>query len=275
MTDITQLDELFDKAKELESYIGQSQIVLKTLITAKEDAGTIIRSLSQKQDELTRLQQDISGYLKTLQTISQKAEALLNPMRDQKKELEILTKKVEEGISGFDGLVQQRLGELTEGVETKLKDLAATLDSSVATARTNLDAGIADLLQKQDALAKNISQRIEKGEKTAEAQRAVLEQQKVILDQERKEVAETRKAIQDLKGMLEKYKEDLHGAMAKQKEELNALADRHHQELSAAIKELSDKHVKVLEKDNAQIKSTLNSIISKLENVKFKKLLGL
>jgi chromosome segregation ATPase len=269
MPDITQLDDLFEKAKEIESYVGQSQIILKSLITAKEDAGAIIRSLSQKQDELTHLQGDISGYLQTLQSLSQKAEAVLNPMGDQKKELDALSKKVDEGVSGIDGLIQQRLGEFSKKLESKLMDLTTMMDTAAATSKKNLDAGIADLVQKQDALAKNLTQRIEKEEKTS------ADTLKAATEQEKKETAELRKAIQDLKGLLDRFREDVQKVMAKQKEELDALADKRHQELSATVKELSDKHIKVLEKDSAQIKSTLNSVISKLGNVKFKKLLGL
>ncbi len=279
MTDITQLDDIFEKAKEIESYVGQSQIILKSLITAKEDAGAIIRSLSQKQDELTRLQQDIGGYLTTLQTVSQKAEALLTPMEDQKKELVDLAKKVEEGIAGIDGLIQQRLAEHSEQDEAKHKDITAALDTAVSTVRKDVDEEITGAIRKEDELLKNISQRIEKDEKVVETQRTVLETQKTVLEQEKKEAADLRKAIHDLKGMLDKFrgdlKEEINGALTKQKEELTTGLDKRYQELNTSIKDLSDKHIKALEKDNTQIKSTLNSIISKLGNVKFKKILGL
>ncbi len=269
MADITQLDELFDKAKDLESYVGQSQIILKSLITAKEDATVIIRSLSQKQDELTRLQGDISGYLKSLQALSQKADAILSPMGDQKKELDELSKKVNEGISGIDGLIQEHLGEFARKFETKMMDLTTMMDTAAATSKKNLDTGIADLVQKQEALAKNLAQRLEKEEKTA------AETLRAGVEQEKKESAELRKTIQDLKGTLDRFKEDVQKVMAKQKEETDALAEKRYQELNAAVKELSDKHIKVLEKDSTQLKSSLNAIISKLGNVKFKKLLGL
>ncbi|HTP14108.1 MAG TPA: hypothetical protein VMM37_10780 [Bacteroidota bacterium] len=279
MTDIAQLDEIFEKAKEIESYVGQSQIILKSLITAKEDAGVIIRSLSQKQEDLTRLQQDISGYLKTLQTVSQKAEAILTPMDDQKKELAALARKVEEGIAGIDDTIRQRLGEHLEEDEAKHKDITVALDTAVSTVRKDVDAEITGAIKKEDDLLKSISQRIEKDEKVVETQRTVLETQKTVLEQEKKEAADLRKSIQELKGMLDKFrgdlKEEINGALTKQKEELTSGLDKRYQELNASIKDLSDKHIKVLEKDNSQIKSTLNSIISKLGNVKFKKILGL
>jgi hypothetical protein len=67
----------------------------------------------------------------------------------------------------------------------------------------------------------------------------------------------------------------LKGTIEKQKEELTALAEKLHQESKSTIAELNDKHIKTLEKDDAQLKSALNAVIAKLGNVKFKKLLGL
>jgi hypothetical protein len=72
---------------------------------------------------------------------------------------------------------------------------------------------------------------------------------------------------------------DLTGATGKQKEELvKTFTDAHEkqkQEYEAAIKELREKTIKNLEKETAQIKSVLNAAVAKLNNVKFKKILGL
>jgi len=45
--------------------------------------------------------------------------------------------------------------------------------------------------------------------------------------------------------------------------------------IQAKLKELREDHILNLEKENAQMKSALNDLSTKLSNIKFKKLLGL
>lgn len=286
MTEIVNSDDVLHRAQQLESYISLSEETLKSLRVMKQEADAILSSLGQRKDELNRHQQDLVDYLKKLQMVSQKADALLTPMTDQKQELEGLSKKLAEGIAGIDGLVQQKMELLAEKLDHEVKALEDEFHTTNEKFHKGLDGSVVDLVQKESETVKTLSQRVDRCEQIAGAQKPVIEEHGRAVEREGKEIAELRKGLQDLKAALEKQKQELKSAVDKQKEELkglvdkqkeefNALVEKRLQEVSGTIAELNDKHIKILEKEHAQIKSALNAVISKLGNVKFKKILGL
>ena len=245
----------------------------------QEDADKIVVSLQHKKDELSRHEDDLVAYLKKLQLVTEKADAVLTPIVNQKQELEFLTKKLEEGLASLDGTVQQR-------VQPLLQELEAKIGETVAALRNDFQTGVSDVMKKLEELAKSLSGRVDAGEKASTALKSTLEETRRFLEQEKKDTAELKKTVQDLKNSVEKQKqefkselykqgEEFKATSEKQKEELKSQLDKRRQEVDATLTELSEKHIKVLEKDDAQFKSTLNAIIAKLGNVKFKKLLGL
>jgi len=275
MSETLQSDDVINRAQELESYINQSQIALKALRSMREDAEQIVGSLNQKKDELSRHEQDLVDYLKKLQLVSQKADALLTPIVDQKQELDELSKKLADGIASIDGLVQKTVEPLGRQLEEKLKAIADELHATNETLHKEVNTSAASLRQNQDILVKNLSPRIDGCEKLGGSQKAALEEQRQAIEREGKNTLELRKAVQELKGSIEKQLQELKTQSEKQRAELTGLVEKQKGELGALISELSEKHIKVLEKDSAQIKSALNAIIGKLGNVHFKKLLGL
>jgi chromosome segregation ATPase len=297
MTEIANSDDVLHRAQQLETYITLSEETLKSLRIMKQEADSIIGSLGQRKDELNHHQQDLVEYLKKLQMVSQKADVLLTPMTDQKQELESLTKKLAEGIAGIDGVVQQKMEPLAEKLDHEVKALENEFHTTNEKFHKGLDGSVVDLLQKRDEIVKNLSQRVDSCEKLAGVQKAAVEEQGRTVEREGKDISDLRKALQELKATVEKQKqefksltekqneefkgltqkqnEEFKGLVEKQKEEMTAQWEKRHQELNGTIAELNDKHIKNLEKDHAQIKSALNAVISKLGNVKFKKLLGL
>lgn len=286
MTEIAQSDDILHRAQQLESYVTLSEETLKSLRIMKQEADKIISALGHKKDELSRHEQDLVNYLKKLQLVSQKADALLTPMTDQKQELDGLEKKLTEGIAGIDGIVQQKMGPLVEELQNKLKALEDEFRTTNETFHRGLDRSVVEVIQKEDEAVQSLSHRVEDFEKLAGVQHAALEQQKHTVEHEGKDIGELRKALQELKTAAEKHKlefksltekqnDELRELVGKQKEEITALVEQRHRELSGTVSELHEKHIKILEKDDAQVKSTLNAIIAKLGNVKFKKILGL
>ena len=154
-----------------------------------------------------------------------------------------------------------------------------------------IETGIADAVNDQHALADTLSKRIDSAQHQSDSQKTALEGlggtvRKMGADNAelRKAIdAELRKGIQDVKTTLEKNRHDYDSALAelrqKQKEELTAalaeLYEKQKKELQASLEELRTKSIKPLEKENARIKSVLNAAVEKLNNVKFKKILGL
>lgn len=286
MTEIIDTDDILRRAQQLESYVTLSEETLKSLRIMKQEADKIIGSLGHKKDELSRHELDLVDYLKKLQMVSQKADALLTPMTDQKQELESLSKKLDEGIAGIEGVVQQKIEPLIEKLDKEVKALEDEFKATNEKFHKGLDGSVADLVQKEDESLNLLSQRVEHCEQSEGAQKTALQEHGVVIEREGKEITELKKALQELKSNLEKQSrefrvftekqgEELKGAMDKQKEELTALAEKLHQESKSTIAELNDKHIKTLEKDDAQLKSALNAVIAKLGNVKFKKILGL
>jgi chromosome segregation ATPase len=182
--------------------------------------------------------------------------------------------------------VEQRLKTVVEPLQAKQQELEAGLGTATTELRKDIETAVADLGRKQDELVKSLSERIEGSENVARSHTTALEEQNKTAEQAKKNAAELQKVLQDLKGVVEKQRQEFKGLMERQHEELNnllatqkeeesALVEQRRKELSDMIGELSEKRIKVLEKDDAQLKSTLNAIIAKLGNVKFKKILGL
>lgn len=275
MTELVHSDDAANRIQELDTYISQALDALKSLRSMKEDADKIIGSLSQKKDELGRHEQDLAEYLKKLQLVSQKAEMLLTPIVDQKQELDTLGKKLSEGITGIEGVVQQKVDAAAEKLDGRISALEGELQTTSESLRKGIETNIADLLKKEDALVKNLSQRIDNCQTVGNSQKLALEGQGKLIERLGKDAVDLRGTIQNLKGMMEKQKEDFKGVVAKQQEEFGGQLEKQKQDLNGAIAELNEKHVKALEKEYAQVKSVLNAVVAKLENVKFKKLLGL
>jgi ABC-type transporter Mla subunit MlaD len=286
MAETVHSDDILHRAQELETYVTLSEETLKSLRVMKQEADKIVSSLGHKKDELSRHEQDLVDYLKKLQMVSQKADALLTPMTDQQQELDGLSKKLAEGIAGIDAIIQQKMGPLVEELGNKVNVLEDEFHTTNEKFHKGLDGSVVEVIQKEDAVVKNLSQRVDGYEKFAGVQKAALEEQKHTVEHEGKDIVELRKALQELKAAAEKHKqefksltdkqnEELRELVGKQKEEITALVEQRHRELSGTVSELHEKHIKILEKDGAQVKSTLNAIIAKLGNVKFKKILGL
>lgn len=279
MSETLQPDDVISRAQELETYISQYQIALKALRAMQDEANKVVGSLHQKKDELSRHEEDLLAYLKKLQLVSEKADAVLTPVADQRQQLDALSKKLEEGVAGLDGMVQQRIGPLLKELETKIGE-------SLTALRKEFEESVAAVLKRQEEIVKSLSQRFEVDEKGTGTLKVTVEEEKRMIEQGTKEAGELRKTLQELKGLVDKQKLEFKGELnrqseefksmaEKQKEELSALMEKRRQEIDGIVTELRDKHIKILEKDDAQIKSTLNALISKLGNVKFKKLLGL
>jgi hypothetical protein len=286
MTEITDTDDILHRAQQLETYVTLSEETLKSLRIMKQEADKIIGSLGHKKDELSRHELDLVDYLKKLQLVSQKADALLTPITDQKLELENLSKQLADGIAGIDGVVQQKMEPLAQRLDQEVKALEDEFHATNEKFHKGLDGSVVDLIQKEDDNLKSLSQRVDRCDELGGAHKAALQEYGVVIEREGKEIVELRRAVQELKvtiekqnqefkGLTKKQGEELRGAVDKQREELTALVEKLHQETKSTITELNDKHIKTLEKDDAQLKSTLNVVIAKLGNVKFKKLLGL
>jgi len=286
MAEIADTDDLLHRAQQLETYVTLSEETLKSLRVMKQEADKIIGSLGHKKDELSRHELDLVDYLKKLQLVSQKADALLTPMTDQKQEIESLSKKLDEGIAGIDGAVQQKMEPLVDKLDKEVKALEDEFHATNEKFHKGLDGSVVDLVQKEEESLNGLAQRVDRCEQFGGAHKAALQEHAIVLDREGKEIADLRKAVQELRTTLEKQSQDLKavtekqseewtGIVNKQQEELTALVEQRHHETEAVIAELNDKHIKTLEKDDAQLKSALNAIIAKLGNVKFKKILGL
>jgi chromosome segregation ATPase len=286
MTETANSDDILKRAQQLESYVTLSEETLKSLRIMKQDADKIISSLEHRKDELSQHEQDLVDYLKKLQLVSQKADALLTPITDQKLEVENLSKKLKEGIAGIDGVIQQKMEPLVEKLDNEVKALEEEFHATNEKFHKGLDGSVVDLLQKADDTVNSLAQRVDGCEKIADAHKTALEEQRRAVEREGKDIAEIRKVLQELKVAAEKQRQELKDLSEsqseefkkiaeKQKEEMIGLVEKRHQELTSTITELNEKHIKNLEKDDAQIKSALNSVIAKLGNVKFKKLLGL
>ena len=275
MAEALQSDDVLNKARELETYITQYQVALKALRTMQEEADKIVSSLHQKKDELSRHEQDLVEYLKKLQLVSQKADAVLTPIVDQKQELETVRKKLEEGIASFDGMIEQKIEPRATKLEERITALIDEFHASHETLQKTMEAGVVELRKNHDAMLTKLSQRIDSCEKVEGSQKSILEGDRQTIQKEEKEIGELRNALRELKNLIEKQSQQLQAQADKQQSEVAALMEKLKGELGGIISELNDKHIKVLEKESAQYKSTINALVSKLGNVKFKKLLGL
>ena len=308
MNETTHSDDVKKSLQELNSYLSESTGILKSIRTMKEDAEKIVAALSQKKDELSRHEQDIVDYLEKIKLVWQKAEALLSPIQAEKEQLEVLDRKVAEALSGIDGAIQQKVDLLSGGLSGKQQALETELHESLAALRKELETSSADSVHAQHALVDKLSQRIDGAQQEMDTQKTVLdglgntvkkmgaddtelrraaEGIKATLEKNRHDsdsaLAGLRRATEDIKATLEKDRHDFDSALVdvrqKQREELTAalteLQEKQKKEFQSSLDEMVDKSIKPLEKEYARIKSVLNAAVEKLNNVKFKKLLGL
>jgi predicted nucleic acid-binding Zn-ribbon protein len=123
----------------------------------------------------------------------------------------------------------------------------------IETNRKELDSKIADFLYKQNALVSNLSQQIDSYQRLTESLKSNLESQNQQIKHLETENSELRNIIESIKQLLEKQRQDF----------------------STALDELREKHIEKLENENTEMKSELNALTTKFNNIKFKKLLGL
>jgi chromosome segregation ATPase len=295
MTETPHSEDIATRIQELDNVLSESTGILNSIRNLKGDAEKIIGSLSQKKDELSHHQEDIADYLQKLMFVSQKAEALLSPILEEKQKLEVLDKKITEALAGIDAAIQEKLDILSQDLIGKQMVFETGFSESLAALHKEIETGIADAVNDQHALADTLSKRIDSAQHQVDAQKVTIEGLSAGLSGAVKKMgadnaelrkaidAELRKGIQDVKTTLEKHRHDIDAALAdsrqKQKEELTAalteLYEKQKKELQASLEELRNKSIKPLEKENARIKSVLNAAVEKLNNVKFKKFLGL
>lgn len=282
MTEILNAVDVLNRVHELDNYISQSLDVLKSLRVTKDDAEKIYQSLSLKMDELVRREQDFSDYLKTIQVVSQKADAIMSPIVQGKEELERLDKKVNEQLETIGGEIEKTIGSVTERLSGDQKALEEKLNDLVATLRKESEAINADVLRQQQEALTSLSQQIEAHQNASDAHqgvldthRATMEKHQTALEGQSKKVEQLRKDVAELVGAVQESKANLEKQRQEFADSLKKIHDEQKLEFETALTELREKHIKVLEKDDAQIKTALNGVIKKLSNVKFKKMLGL
>lgn len=286
MAEITSSDGVIKKLQEFDKYVGQSLEVLKALRGIKEDAETLTRSISEKKSHLAMYEQELSAILKKAESVSKQADAIIAPMLKEKEELERLDKKLTEGLTRLDAtleskieegltlhseLVKKEMGRLIQerkelqeqadaffknilkNSETELAKLLetqeryqVTVNESILTIRKEIETQIADFLYKQNALVSNLSQQIDS----------------------------YRRLTESLKSSIEKQSNQI-SHLENQNAELQQTIEKQNKEFADRLSDLRDGKVQLLEKDIMQMKTTLNDVTTKLNNMKFKKILGL
>lgn len=286
MAEITSSDSVIKKLQEFDKYVSQSLEVLKTLRGIKDDVEKLNHSISEKKNELSRYEQELATFLKKAELVSKQADTILSPMLREKGELERLGKnltdglarldstlegKIEEGLALHSELVKKELDGLaqekkelqeqadaffknilknSERAHTKLSESHITfqekVNESIKTVHKEIDTQIADFLYKQNALVSNLSQQIDSYQRLTDS----------------------------LKSSIDTQSNQI-GHLENQNTELRQTIERQSQEFTTKLVELRDGKVQQLEKDITQMKSTLNEVSAKLNNMKFKKILGL
>ncbi len=275
MTDLPHAADVMNRVQELDNYISQSLDVLKSLQNTKKDADKILGSIAQLKDELGRREQDLSTYIKTLQLVSEKANVILSPILQAKADLEQLEKKLNEAVGGIPEEVARQIGTFADEVRGERKMFEDRLNESLPALRKDFESAVADLLRQQREITDSVTKQIKDLQQNLETQHSALQKLETTIkgqadkaEQLKKEDATLQHGIHDVKDLLEKMRQEF-------TESLKNLKTEQKKEFEGALSELNEKHIKILEKDDAQIKTALNGIIKKLSNVKFKKMLGL
>jgi len=111
--------------------------------------------------------------------VSQKAEALLSPILEEKQKLETLDKKVTEALAGIDAVIQQKLDLLSQDMLDKQKAFETGFGDSLAALHKEIESGLANVAEKQRAYADAVSKRIESAQQLADSQKTAIEGQVV------------------------------------------------------------------------------------------------
>ncbi len=282
MTDISHAGDVLNRVQELDNYISQALDALKSLQSTKQRAEEILQSIAQQKDELSRREQDLSGYLKTLQLVSQKADAILSPILKGKEDLEQLEKKVNERLDGIAGEIEKQTGAFVDRSNAEQKKIERHANDLVTALRVEFESGLGDIRRQQQESLASVTKSLEDlrsatntHRKEVQEHEAALKGQNKTSEQLQKEAKTMQEGIKTMQEGMKKLAESLENVGQDFEASLKKLREEVEKEFRAALGELSEKHIKVLEKDDAQIKSALNGIIKKLSNVKFKKMLGL
>jgi len=293
MAEITSSDGVIKKIQEFDEYLDQSMEVLRSLRGIKEDVEKQSLSFAQKSEQLSQYEKNLSTLWEKAQIVSQEIDEILSPIRKEKDELQRLDKKITEGLAEQDAtirstieqglnvqaeLIRQEMVKLNQ-VQTKFhqradaffksflkytnKELEKHRDAQQAfqtkigegieATRKEMESRIADFLYKQNALVVNLSQQIDSYQRLTESLKSALDIQSRQVAYLESQNSEHRQAAENIKRDLKQQ-----GG-----------------EFDTKLKELREDHILNLEKENAQMKSALNDLSTKLSNIKFKKLLGL
>ena len=293
MAEITSSDGVIKKIQEFDEYLDQSMEVLRSLRGIKEDVEKQSLSFAQKSEQLSQYEKNLSTLWEKAQIVSQEIDEILSPIRKEKDELQRLDKKITEGLAEQDAtirstieqglnvqaeLIRQEMVKLNQ-VQTKFhqradaffksflkytnKELEKHRDAQQAfqtkigegieATRKEMESRIADFLYKQNALVVNLSQQIDSYQRLTESLKSALDMQSRQIAHLESQNSEHRQAAENIKRDLKQQ-----GG-----------------EFDTKLKELREDHILNLEKENAQMKSALNDLSTKLSNIKFKKLLGL
>lgn len=286
MAKITSSDGVIKRLQEFDKYVGQSLDVLETLRGIKDDVEKLNRSISEKKNELTRYEQELTQFLKKAELVSKQANSILPPILKEKEGLEKLDRKLTDGLAKLDVTLESKIeeglalhGELVKKEidmliqekkelqeqadaffkkilkysETELAKLGEsqkafqqTVNESILIVRKELDTQIADFLYKQNALVTNLSQQIDSYQRLTESLASTLEKQGGQINE-----------------------------LENQNIELRQIIERQSQEFNSRLSDLREGKVQQLEKELMQLRTALNEVTAKLNNMKFKKILGL
>jgi len=253
MAEITKSDEVIKKIQEFDNYLNQSLEVLKSLRKIREDVDNQNKMLSQKREEMTRFENDMSAFWDKAKTVSQEIDKILSPIRKEKEELERLDNKITDRLAQLDVAIQTKIEQgLLVQAETQ-KAFQKQIEYVIDATRKELDSKIADFLYKQNALVSNLSQQIDSYQRLSESLKSNLESQNQQIKHLESENTELLNIIESIKQLLDKQRQDF----------------------STTLDELQERHIQKLEKENAEMKSVLNELATKFNNMKFKKILGL
>ena len=293
MAEITSSDGVIKKIQEFDEYLDQSMEVLRSLRGIKEDVEKQSLSFAQKSEQLSQYEKNLSTLWEKAQIVSQEIDEILSPIRKEKDELQRLDKKITEGLAEQDATIRSTIeqglnvqAELIRQEMVKLnqaqtefhqradaffksflkytnKELEKHRDAQQAfqtkigegieATRKEMESRIADFLYKQNALVVNLSQQIDSYQRLTESLKSALDIQSRQVAYLESQNSEHRQAAENIKRDLKQQ-----GG-----------------EFDTKLKELREDHILNLEKENAQMKSALNDLSTKLSNIKFKKLLGL
>ncbi len=293
MAEITTSDGVIKKIQEFDEYLDQSMEVLRSLRGIKEDVEKQSLSFSKKSGQLSQYEKNLSTLWEKAQIVSQEIDEILSPIRKEKDELQRLDKKITEGLAEQDATIrstiEQGLNVQAELIRQEMVKLNQTqtefhqradaffksflkyankelekhhdaqqafqtkMSEGIEATRKEMESRIADFLYKQNALVANLSQQIDSYQRLTESLKSALDMQSRQIAHLESQNFEHRQAIENIKNGLKQQGE----------------------EFDTKLKELREDHILNLEKENAQMKSLLNDLSTKLSNIKFKKLLGL